>query len=76
MSIVSWFQGVIAWLQTDGRLDLVTLGLALATFIYVGSAVAISIQSDLQTRNNQAKANLRAASVKRTAGQSRSISAA
>ncbi len=76
MSIITWLQGAVAWLQTDGRWDLVTLGLAFATFIYVGVAVAISIRSEFQTQDDQMKANLRAASVKRAAGQSRMVEAA
>ncbi len=67
MSIFYWFQSAVAWLQADGRLDLVTLGLALATFIYVAVAVAISIRSDLRARRDQAKANSRIAAVKRAA---------
>jgi hypothetical protein len=67
MSIINWFQGVVGWLQTDGRWDLVTLGLAFATLIYVGVAIAISIRADLQARETEAKVGMRVASVKRTA---------
>jgi hypothetical protein len=78
MSIFNWFQDAVAWLQTDGRWDLVTLGLALATFIYVGVAIAISISADLRARGDRAKASLRVAAVKRTAEHpmSRTASAA
>ena len=76
MGIISWFQGVIAWLQADGRWDLVTLGLALATFIYVGVAIAVSIRTELQARDELAQANSRVASVKRTASQPNSAAAA
>jgi hypothetical protein len=76
MSIINWLQGVVAWLQTDGRWDLVALGLALATFIYVGVAVSISIRSELQARDDQARANLCVASVKRAVGHSRTVAAA
>lgn len=75
MSVITWFQGAVAWLQSDGGWDLVTLGLAFATFIYVGVAVAISIRSELQTRNDQVTANLRAAPVKPAAGHSRAVEA-
>ena len=67
MSVINWLQCAIAWLQTDGRWDVVTLGLALATFIYVGVAIAISIRSDLRARGDEAKANLRVAAVKHAA---------
>ena len=76
MSIFNWFEGVVAWLQTDGRWDVVTLGLALATFIYVGVAIAISLRADLRARNDQAKASQRVASVKRAAEHPMSRTAA
>ena len=71
MSAINWLLGAAQWLQMDGRWDLVTLGLALATFIYVGVAVASSIRSDIHARSEQAKANSRVASVKRTVTKSR-----
>lgn len=67
MSIFDWFQAAIAWLQTDGRWDSVTLGLALATFIYVGVAIAISIRPDLRARDDETKASSCVVAVKRTA---------
>jgi hypothetical protein len=67
MAIFNWLQGVVAWLQTDGRWDVVTLGLAFAAFIYVGFAVASSIGSNFRARGDRAKASLRVAAVKRTA---------
>ena len=71
MTAISWLLDFAAWLQADGRLDFVTLGLALATLIYVGAAVAGSIRSDIQAWRERVKADLRIASVKRTAAKSR-----
>ena len=66
MNAIHWLVSAVQWLQTNGRWDLLTLGLALATFIYVGVAVASSIRSDVHARSNRAKAKLRVASLKRT----------
>jgi hypothetical protein len=71
MTAINWLLSAAAWLQTDGRWDLVTLGLAFGTFIYVGVAIASSIRSDIHARGDRAKANARIASVKRTTAKSR-----
>ena len=71
MTAINWLLDFGAWLRADGRLDFVTLGLALATLIYVGAAVAGSIRSDFHARVEQGKANRRAASVKLTTVKSR-----
>jgi hypothetical protein len=66
MNIINWFASTGASLL-DGRWDLVTLGLAFVTLIYVGFALAISFKRDRVDRHTEALAGARVDSIKRMA---------
>ena len=67
MAVFNWLASMGAWLHLDGHWDLLTLGLAFATLVYVAVALAVSFHGDRAARQTEAIADQRVGSIKRMA---------